>query len=337
MKLNFSKIIMIAVAMFLNISIVSAQGVNYIGTSAANFLKIELGAKNVGSAGSNITSSQDASSLYFNPGTISRINTTSVSFSYLNWLAGTNLGYFSATLPVGYGTAGLDLSYFSSGNMEETTLSQQDGTGRYFSASDYALGLAFAKNFTENFSVGLKVKYISESLSTVSAGAFAFDIGSVFTTSFLNDLQLGITLSNFGSSMQFTGQDLTVNFPVPGSPTNKNIPADLETESWSLPLFFQLGVTTNIINTDSYKFSMSAAIVDSRDYTTRYNVGGEFEILKALSLRGGYRFNNNESNFSAGVGINVKTDFAGLIHFDYALTQFQYLNSVQQFSLSFNF
>lgn len=320
-----------------SVSFANAQGVNYIGTSAANFLKIQLGAKNVGSAGADITSAQDASCLYFNPGAISRINGASLSFSYLYWLVNTNLGYFSATLPTSYGTAGIDISYFSSGDMEQTTLDQQDGTGRYFSATDYAIGLAFAKNFTDRFSVGIKVKYIGENLSTVSSNAFAFDIGSVFTTSFLNNLELGLTLSNFGSQMQFSGQDLTVNHTVPGSPTNKVVPSNLETDSWNLPLFFQMGLTTKIIDAEDYNFSLSAAIVDQRDYTTRYNVGGDIQIFKAVDLRGGYRFNNNESNYTAGIGVSVKTEFAGAVHFDYALTNYQYLNSVQQFSLSFNF
>ena len=337
MKLNIKKILITAFTILVNLTIVNAQGVNYIGTSAANFLKIGLGARAVGSAGSDITTAHDASSLYWNPGTISRINSVSASFSYLYWLVDTKLGYISATLPTEYGTAGLDITYFSSGDMEVTTLAQQDGTGRYFNASDYAIGLAFAKNFTDRFSVGLKVKYINESISTVSANSFAFDIGSVFTTSFLNDLQLGITLSNFGSQIQFTGQDLTVDQTVPGSPTNKVIPADLETDSWSLPLYFQIGATSRVVKTDYYTVTLSAAIIDQRDYTTRYNVGGEVEIFSALTLRGGYRFNNNESNFSAGAGVNIKTDFAGLISVDYAFTQYQYLNSVQQFTLSLNF
>ncbi|MFO7447861.1 MAG: PorV/PorQ family protein, partial [Ignavibacteriaceae bacterium] len=159
---------------------VFAQGVNYVGTSSANFLKIGIGAKNAGTGESDITDAADASILYWNPGAISRLSEVSLSVSYLDWLVGSNMANLSCTVPLGFVTAGLDITYFTSGDIEETTLADQDGTGRFFSATDIALGLTLAKNITDRFSVGLKVKYLSESLSSVSSSAVAFDIGSVF-------------------------------------------------------------------------------------------------------------------------------------------------------------
>ncbi len=313
-----------------------AQGVNYIGTSAANFLKIGLGAEYVGKAESDITSANNASVLYWNPGAISRINTVSLSLSYMNWLVGSNYAYLACSVPLGFVNAGLDMSYFSSGDMEETTLAQQDGTRKIFSATDYALGLTLAKSITDRFSVGLKVKYIGESLSSATADAFAFDIGSVFTTSFLNDMQLGITLSNFGSAMQFSGNDLVVTLPVSGSPTNKIIPASLQTDKWNLPLLFKVGVTTKAIKTENFSLGVSGSIVDSRDYSARFNIGSDFEFYKRLSLYCGYRFNNDVSNFSAGLGLKLQNDFTGDISFYYAYSVFKELNSVHQVSLAFN-
>jgi hypothetical protein len=313
-----------------------AQGVNYVGTSAANFLKIGLGADYIGKAESDITTAENASVLYWNPGAISKIENVSFSVSYMNWLVGSNFAYLACSVPLGFVTTGLDISYFSSGDMEETTLAQQDGTRRFFSATDFVLGLAIAKNITDRFSVGIKFKYISESLSSVQADAFAFDVGSVFRTSFLNDMELGIALSNFGSSMQFSGNDLVVTQPVVGSPTNKVIPASLQTDNWSLPLFFRIGISTAAIKTEDFTFGLSASILDSRDYTTRYNVGGELDFFKTLSLRGGYRFNNNVSNFSAGVGVNIKSEYVGDMSFSYAYTIFKDLNSVHQVSVAFN-
>ena len=335
LKLSFFKIIILLC--FIGYLPMYGQGVNYVGTSAANFLKIGMGAKVVGSAESDITSFDDASSLYWNPGAISRITETSASFSYLSWIAGSNLTYLAATLPTDMGTVGLDITYFTSGDFEETTLAQQDGTGRYISANDLSIGLAIARNLTDRFSVGVKAKYIRESLADVNASAFAFDIGSVFTTSFLNNLKLGITLSNFGSSLQFSGNNLLVTHAVPGSPTNKQVPANLQTESWNLPLYFRFGLSTVAISSKDYKFKVNAAILDSRDYQTRFNIGGSLQILQAFTLRGGYRFKYGEATFSAGMGVHLRTNFVGSISFDYAYTDFGYFNGLHQFSLGFNF
>jgi hypothetical protein len=335
MKLKMRFFCVAAVLVIGNICLYG-QGVNYVGTSSANFLKIGIGAKNVGTGESEITDASDASILYWNPGAISRIEKVSLSFSYLDWLVGSDLANVSCTVPLGFVTAGVDITYFTSGDIEETTLADQDGTGRFFSATDMALGLTFAKNITDRFSVGLKVKYLSESLSSVSSSAFAFDIGSVFTTSFLNNMELGITLSNFGSAMQLSGNDLVTNQSVAGSPTNKVIPASLQTETWDLPLFFRIGASTKAIDTENYSLKVSAAVLDSRDYATRFNVGGELGFFNVLKLRSGYKFNNDVSDFSAGFGLNVQTGFTGEMSLDYAFTQFKELNSVHQVSVSFN-
>ena len=313
------------------------QGVNYVGTSAANFLKIGMGAKIVGSAESDITSYDDASSLYWNPGALSRIPTTSASFSYISWIAGSNLTYLAVALPSNFGSLGLDITYFTSGDFEETTLAQQDGTGRFISANDLSLGLAYARNLTDRFSVGLKAKYIRESLADVNADAFAFDIGSVFITNVLNEMKIGIALSNFGSSLQFSGNNLLITHAVPGSPTNKQVPANLQTESWNLPLYFRFGLSTKAITTKYYNLTVNAAILDSRDYQTRFNVGGSLQFLDAFTLRGGYRFKYGEATFSAGVGVNLDTNLIGKVSFDYAYTDFGYFNGLHQFSLGLNF
>ena len=314
-----------------------AQGVNYAGTSVSNFLKIGLGAKSVALAESDLTSAEDASSLYLNPGVLSRLEKSSATFSYVQWLVQSNLSYLAVTLPTEYGSVGLDIAYFGSGDIKETTLLRQEGTGRVITASDLSIGFAYAKNLTDRFSVGLKVRYLSENLASVSASTFAFDIGSVFETSFLNNLKIGITLSNFGGSMQFEGNDLIVTQVVPGSSTNKQIPATLQTNSWNLPLLFRIGVSTTAFDFDNYNLSLHYMVVDSRDYDVRHNIGASFKIFDVVTLRGGYRFNYDESTFSAGIGFKAKTDFMGDVMIDYAYTDFGRLNGINQFTLSLNF
>jgi hypothetical protein len=243
----------------------------------------------------------------------------------------------AVTLPSDLGSFGLDITYFGSGDIKETTLLMQDGTGRVVSASDLAIGLSYAKNLTDRFSVGVKVKYLKETLVSVSASTFAFDIGSVFETSFLNNLKLGITLSNFGGAMQFDGNDLIVTQVVPGSPTNKQIPATLQTNSWSLPLLFRIGATTTALDLENYKLALSYTVLDSRDYDVRHHIGTSFKIFDLFTLRAGYRINYAETTFSAGLGIKARTDFAGDLMIDYAYTDFGLLNGINQFTLSINF
>ncbi|GMU96184.1 PorV/PorQ family protein [Ignavibacterium album] len=338
MKKNKINVLQILVLSFIIISpFLKAQGVNYVGTSVANFLKIGLGAKSVAVAEADITIADDASMLYLNPGSISWLEKSSATFSYVQWLVQTNLSYLAVVLPTDFGNIGFDIAYFGSGDIKETTLLRQEGTGRVVTASDLALGLVYAKNLTDRFSFGFKFKYLSENLASVSASTFAFDIGSVFVTSFMNNMKIGITLSNFGGSLRFEGNDLLVTQVVPGSTTNKQVPAILQTNSWNLPLLFRIGVSTTALELDNYKLGINYMIVDSRDYDVRHNIGTSLQIYDLVTLRGGYRFNYDEATFSAGIGLKTKTDFIGDLLLDYAYTDFGRLNGINQFTLSINF
>lgn len=311
----------------------AAQDASYHGTSGANFLKIGLGAKAAGMADAYVTFGDDASCLYWNPGAASRIGKPSVVFSNLQWIVDTDLNYLAVTVPFDFGTLGLDLAYFTSGDIVETTLEEQDGTGRMVSANDLALGLSYARNFTDRFSFGLKVKLVREQLAAVEASTVAFDVGSVFTTSFPGDVSIGLALSNFGSDLQFSGRDLMVTHVVPGSPTGKQVPAILETQSWSLPLFFRLGLSATPYRSDAVEVVVAYNLIDSRDYGARHNLGGAVTFMDMFTLRGGYRFNYDEVTFSAGAGVRVDTGALGRLSVDYAYTDFGNLKGVHQITL----
>lgn len=313
-----------------------SQTGSYVGTSSANFLKIGLGAKAVGMGESYITESEDASALYWNPGAITRIGHPSAAFSSLQWLVGTNVSYAAAVLPTDFGTLGIDLSYFGSGDIEETTLEQQDGTGRVVTANDMAIGFTYARDLTDRFSVGLKIKYVREQLATVNADAFAFDVGSVFSTPFLGGMKIGMLLSNFGGSMRFDGNDLVVTHIVPGSPTGKQIPAEIQTTDWELPLFFRAGLATDILTTDVAKVTTSYTITDSRDFSDRHAIGAACTFVNLLTLRGGYRFKYDEATYSLGGGVQFTSAQAGKFFVDYSYTDFGRIGGIHQVSVSVN-
>ncbi|NIT51894.1 MAG: PorV/PorQ family protein [candidate division Zixibacteria bacterium] len=317
---------------------VHSQNVDYAGTSAVNFLKIGVGARAMSMGDASITLAEDASALFWNPGAISRIPQNSVNLSTINWLVDTRVTYAGAILHAGlWGTFGIDLDFFSSGDIEETTLQQQDGTGRFFNASDVQVGISYGRNMTDRFSVGMKVKYIQERLSNVDASSFAFDIGAVFITSFLNDLRIGATLTNFGSKMKFGGRDLSVIYEVPGSPSGKEIPANLETLDWELPLLFRFGLSNYIYQNEDFSLLGAMDVVDSRDHDARFNVGGELGIYESLYVRGGYKFNYDETTFALGAGFNLQRILNWNANLDYSYLDFGRFDPVNQFSLVLGF
>ncbi len=335
--MNFKKITLFCMIMFVVTIPLWGQNVDYSGTSTSNFLKIGVGARAVAMGDAYVTMTEDAGSMFWNAGAIAALDQGSVTFSLINWLVNTKITYLAVAYPFQFGTFGLDIDYFSSGDMEMTTLYEQDGTGRYFSANDLQVGMAFARSMTDRFSVGVKIKYIREELANVSASAFAFDIGSVFTTSFLNNMKIGMTLSNFGNKMQFDGRDLNVIYSVPDSPSNKEVPALLKTEQWEIPLFFRFGVSTDLICQKYLNILLCYNVLDSRDFKVRYNVGAELSMLNTLFLRGGYKFNYSESSYTMGLGLNFSFIGANNLRLDYSYADYGRFSDVQQFSMGVQF
>jgi hypothetical protein len=330
------------ISLCLMVSFSYTQQTDQVGTSMANFLKIGVGSRAVGMGDAFIALANDASALYWNPAGIAGLSKNEVLIQTTSWIAGSNLYYLGVAVPFGnLGTLGASVNGFSSGDMEETTLSQPNGTGRSFNASNLAIGISYAKTLTDHFSVGFTVKYINESLSRESADAFAFDIGSTFTTNFLNNMKLGIALSNLGSQMELSGPDLIVDYDVaPDVPTNKTTTARLGTQSWDLPLVFRIGLGTYIINTDKTSLSLEVAVNDTRDFEPRYNTGGElsYKIVgdQKILFRAGYKVNYDEEGFTTGGGLML--NLAGFdFKFDYSFADFNRLGNIHRYSISILF
>ncbi|MFH0881776.1 MAG: PorV/PorQ family protein [bacterium] len=317
---------------------VHAQNVNYAGTSAANFLKISPITRNSAMGDAPLSSGSGAGGVMFNPASIAGMSEGSITISSMKWLVDTRVSYLAASYPLSpVSTVAVDIDYFGTGDIDETTIAEQDGTGRVFNASDLMIGATFAAKLTDRFSAGGKVKVINENLSQAQATAFAVDIGSTFRTNFLNNLEMNFVLSNFGSKLQFNGRDLEVLYTVPDSPTGKEVPARMKTESWELPLLFRLGVETNVFQTNQMRLHLVYQLLDSRDYEARHLIGAEYVYDDFVYLRAGYKANWDEASWTAGFGFNIHMPNMGQVIFDYAAADWGVFGVLQQFGVGFRF
>ena len=77
-----------------------AQETNKAGTTAAQFLKIGVGAGSLGMAGASVGLVNDVSSMYWNPAGLVGVNSISVMASYTDWFVDLKHQYFGIVLPV---------------------------------------------------------------------------------------------------------------------------------------------------------------------------------------------------------------------------------------------
>lgn len=320
------------------------SNVSKVGTTAGTFLEIPVGARALGMGNAFVASAEDASALYWNPAGIAGLDRGQAFIEHSNWLAGTSFDYGGVVFPLGeFGTVGASVTSFNSGQMEVTNIDFPDGNGQYFSVNDVAIGLAYARKLSERFSIGVNAKYIQENIWNEQASALAIDVGTLLKTDFLNGLRIGASIYNFGTNMQMGGPDLRQFHAI--DPTkvgsNQNIPEDIETNSWPLPLNFQFGLATDLINSGDNRLTVAVDALHPSDNYESVNVGGEYSFMKCIYFRAGYQslfLKDSEGGASAGVGFRYEIPFSHLsISLDYAYNDYGRLKATNTFSMFVGF
>jgi hypothetical protein len=176
MRKGLNILLVIAVAAGLG-----AKQVTKTGTTAATFLKVDVGARAVGMGSAYVSVVEDATAMYWNPAGLARVKGNEAVFSHAQWIADIGMSYAGIAVNLGnLGNIGLSGQFETMDEMERTTILQPDGTGEMFDAGSYAFGLSYARNLTDRFSIGMTAKFIQERIYHSTANGAALDIGVLF-------------------------------------------------------------------------------------------------------------------------------------------------------------
>lgn len=316
--------------------------VTKVGTTAAKFLTIPVGARALGMGGAFVALANDASAMYWNPSGLAQLTGKEAMFTHAEWVADLKFNYGGVALPLGeVGTVGVNFSSLSMDEMERTTEDFPEGTGTTFSAGSYAIGVTFARNLTDWFAIGANAKFITEKIWNSSANGFALDLGTLFTTPFPG-LKFGAGISNFGTKMHMTGDDLLVLKAVSTNQgSNQTINANLSTDQFDLPLTLRIGFSYQPIEDEDQILTIALDALHPNDNSESLNMGVEYTTFhRILSLRGGYNglgIKDGEEQFTLGGGLSYEV-FPGLrARVDYAFERFGRLNNVHKFGIGLLF
>jgi long-subunit fatty acid transport protein len=322
---------------------VHGQKVTKVGTTAARFLAIDIGARAVGMGGAYTTIAGDPSAVYWNPAGLAGFQGGQVLFNHAKWLADINIDFAAVAIPLQkWGTLGLAGTFLTMDAMEVTTVSQPMGTGEKFDAGSYAFAVSYANRLTDRFSIGGNVKFIHENIYHSDANGMAFDVGTLFQSPFMG-IVIGASISNYGTKMQMSGRDMLVQSDVNPqiSGNNENINAHLQTDAYDLPLMFRLGVGVDLLKGAS-RNSLILAVdaLHPNDDTESLNLGAEYGFNRMVFLRAGYKSlfaKDSELGLSCGAGVRFRIAGASDLSVDYAYQDFGVLKNIQMFALSLGF
>ncbi len=285
-------------------------------------------------------------SLFFNPAGMADMNGfIDVTGSINQWIADIRHSTFSLAINPfdgDYGVLGFSLQYVDYGDFYGTRVNRAspqgyDDTG-IFSLNALALGVGYAKQLTDRFSIGGQIRLVhqdlGESFTSVNIrpdptdttglrriadetiisnelSPIVFDFGTQFKTG-IESLVFGMSVRNFSTEYKYAE------------------------EGFQAPLVFTLGISMNVMDfTQKLPFDQSLFVcIDAshyRDHPEQIKVGLDYNIMNILSLRGGYVSSNDENDFSFGMGV-TQFGFA----FDYAYTPFGVFDKVQRFTVRFS-
>jgi hypothetical protein len=292
--------------------------------------------------GAFVAVATDPSALYWNPAGISRNGKTEVLLERTNYLLGTKYNFFAAVLALDENNAvGVSVTNLAYGQDAVTTADNPDGTGETWSASDWSFDITYSRNLTDRFSIAGTGKMVVQRIWRESATGWALSAGLLYITPF-RDLRIGMSIANFGTEMQLTGEDLFVtNDPNPSiKGNNKKIPADLGTNSYPLPLLFRVGLAMDLIASDDARLTLAADALHPSDNAQSMNVGAEVSWNKMLFARAGYGsmfLPDRQGGLTVGGGLRYDISSRFTFKFDYAYQDYGLLQNVQKFAVSIGF
>jgi hypothetical protein len=328
--------------------VVSGQNQNYRenvskrGTTAASFLEIGVGARALAMGSAFTAMADDPSTIYWNVAGLAKLKRHGILVNHTEWIADTRFDFLAASFNVGsYGTVGFSLTSLSMDEMEVTTIEAPEGNGQTFRVNDFALSLAYALRLTDRFSIGMNTKVIRQVIWEMSATGYALDLGVHYVTPF-KGVNLGMSMTNFGTSMQMSGVRAQILYdPDPiAQGNNDRIPARIQMDSWALPLNFRVGISYQAFKNEVHQAYIS---IDAQHPNNNYeslNIGAEYVFKNMLAIRGGYKslfLADSEESLTLGTGLYYPILGNVLLRFDFAYVDFGLLENVYKYSVGIDF
>lgn len=293
------------------------------GISTAQFLKIGVGGRASALGDAFVAIANDASALYWNPAGLTQFNDNQVLFSHNKWVVDINHDFLGAVYHLDETNSfGVSVVALTMQDMPVTTEFAPFGDRTYFGFSDIAFAVSYSRKMTDKFSFGGSIRYIEETLDKLKMRGVMIDLGTFYWTG-LGSTRFAVAVSNFGSNLAPDGKVVLVG---------KREVSDWQ--DFAPPTIFRIGFAFEPYEEDDHKVTTSIQLNHPNDNSENVSTGIEYTWNKMFYLRGGYKFNVDEQNYSFGAGFNLPLDIANFT-FDYAYSNFSRLGSAHRFSILF--
>lgn len=258
------------------LAVVASAGVyRDAGAGLYPFLKMDVGAKSAALGGTGAVNG-GVLSIFSNPALISG-EESSISAGHNEWYGTTSQNFIAGTAKLaGPFTGSLGFRSLSTMDLEYRETPASDPTDT-FNAYDFSINGALSARLG-NFDTGIGVKVIHEKIWLESSNGWAIDLGFAYHPR---------------NNLVFTGAYLHSGPAVVMDEDQFRMP-----RTWVFASKWDIGLPYG-------QASLSGQVMRPLDNQTKAGFGLEYTPLRWISLRGGYKLNDNSSEISAGAGLNA--------------------------------
>lgn len=300
--------------------IAPAQGakIEKRGQAGMTFLLINPSARAAGLMASN--GLEGASALFQNPSGIARVAGGDVMVGQTQWFADITQNAAALAYRVeGLGVVGLSWVSMDHGDIFRTTINEDPNTVGFnqigqVDVDESVIGLAYAREVTDRFTIGAQVKRAEQRLQDNRASALAVDFGLTYLTGYRSS-RLTMSIRNFSKEIQYIDQSV------------------------QLPLTFKVGLDVDVFELlaaqmgENNSLTVQVERSHHRDSPEKMDVGLEYSFQDMVSLRVGNGFNYDANDVGFGVGLNFSQ-----LRVDYAYNSYgEVLGGVHRISLGGSF
>ncbi len=323
------------------------------GSAGAKFLQINATTRGSANGGTLVARPGLIDALSYNPATAATLTGANSIIHHSDYFVGMSFDYmsFAYNMPA-IGTISMGLLGLLSGDIEETTELQPLGTGRTFTANDFAGFLSFARSMTDKFSGGGTIKYVMQNIDKLTASGIAFDMGAIYNVGLFYDLTIGFSIKNFGGDMNYEGENLQESIQLSDNIfEEEDVRIEVVSEKYSLPISFDLGSSVTIPVRGKDKLISSVAVHNIADQAEFLSIGLEYNLGELMYFVLGHgnlngMFNNNATElelngnmrgFTGGFGVNLRPVFNTRSWLSYSFEDHKYFAPIHSFEITLTF
>ncbi len=276
----------------------------YTGITAANFLKLDVGARPSAMGGAFVGVADDVNTINYNPAGLLQTGTASLTAMHNQWFQSIKYEYLGYAQKMWWnGVIGGSLAYLDMGDIKGSLVNNKSAPD--WTAWDSCLTLSYAQSWSDGLSIGANLKIIYEKIEQEDAATLAFDLGALYKTP-IDNLSFGICIQNLGSGLKF-----------------------IQHKS-DLPMNLKSGVSAKLLDEHLLiAFDVNKPI----DNKVNGRFGLEYWLIDTFAIRAGYRTDEDMgSGFSGGIGLKLMN-----YQIDYGFAPYGELGDTHRISLRMDF